>query len=101
MLIEWLKAIGALGLPIAIVFVALIFRRSITGWLESDNKVSIGPLELTRDIERIAKTSDKLLKDTTRLQILLGEARVLEAEVFMSYPLLSEKQADQMMDNTR
>lgn len=100
-LVEWLKALGTLGLPIAIVFVALIFRRPIAVWLESANRVSIGPIELNRDIERIAKASDKILEDTTRLQILLGEARILEAEVFLSYPLLSETQAEQMRENTK
>jgi hypothetical protein len=91
MLLEWLKALGPFALPIAIVVVALVFYRPLVDWLKGANRVSLGPIELTRDIERIAKAGDKLLDDTTRLQVLLGEARVLESEVFLSYPLLGEK----------
>lgn len=100
MLVELAKALGALSLPIAIVVIALVYRRPLTKWLDSANKVSLGPIEITRDLERIAKASDKILKDTTRLQILLGEARVLEAEVFLAYPILSDEQAKKMRENT-
>lgn len=100
MWLEWAKALGSFALPIAMLVLALIFYRPLRNWLRSANRVSLGPLELTRDIERIAKAGDKLLEDTTRLQVLLGEARVLETEVFLSYPLLSEEQAKQMNENT-
>jgi hypothetical protein len=68
-------------------------------WLKTANVVSVGPLEFKREIDEIADASRQLLKDRTRLQLLIAESCVIEVDVFLSYPLLSEEQRGRMLEN--
>ena len=95
MLVEWGKIVAEISLPLAIIIVALLYRQAVTEWLKTASEVSIGPFEL----KRLATVGEKILKDTSRLQIMIAEGRVIEAEVFLSYPLLSAEQAEQMRRN--
>ena len=92
LIVDWLSAIGALLLPISILAVVLVFRRPIIEWLTTAETVSVGPFELKREIREIAAASRQLLKDTSRLQLLIAGSRVIEGDVLLSYPLLSEEQ---------
>jgi len=76
-----------------------MFRVPIWNWLRTANTVSIGPLELKREISELADASRQLLEDSTKLQLLIAESRVIELEVFLSYPLLSEEQRRRMEEN--
>jgi hypothetical protein len=98
-MLEWGKVLAEASWPLVILVVALIFRQSIKRWLDSTSKVSIGPVELTRDLEKLATASRQVLKDTTKLQILSAESRVIEMEVFLSYPILTEEQTAVMKQN--
>jgi hypothetical protein len=94
-MLEWGKILADLSVPIAIIVVALLYRNVLGEWLKKAAKISIGPIEL----ERIADASEKILRDTTTLQIVIAEGRILEAEIFLSYPILSDEQTAQMKKN--
>jgi hypothetical protein len=40
-----------------------------------------------------------MLKDTSKLQLLLAESQAIEIQVFLSYPLLDDDQRKLMQDN--
>lgn len=99
LIVDWVNALGALLLPVAILIIAAVFHRPIREWLKSADSVSVGPFELKREIREIADSSRRILKDTSRLQILIAESRAIEVEVFLSYPLLTDEQRARMQSN--
>jgi hypothetical protein len=96
---DLVSAIGSLLIAIAILVVVVTLRGPFTEWLKTASKVTVGPFELEREIGKIADQSKQLLKDTSKLQLLIAESRAIEVEVFLSYPLLSEDQRRQMQEN--
>ena len=97
---DLITAIGSLLIAIAILSAVLMFRGPLREWLKTANKVSVGPFELERQkIDEIADQSRQLLKDTSKLQLLIAESRAIEVEVFLSYPLLSDAQRQRMQDD--
>jgi hypothetical protein len=99
LIVDWISALGALLLPVAVLVVAWLFRRPIKDWLTTANRVSVGPFELEREIQQIAHNSRQMLKDTSKLQLLLAESQAIEIQVFLSYPLLDDDQRKLMQDN--
>ena len=71
--IEWMHAVGAVAWPLAILIVALMFRKPLANWLKTAKKLSVGPFEIEREIAEIAENSKQLLKDTSKLQLLIAE----------------------------
>ena len=98
-IIEWMNAIGAVSWPLAILIVALMFRKTISDWLSTAKKLSVGPFNFERELTEIAANSKQLLKDTSKLQLLIAESRAIETRVFLSYPLLSNEQQREMREN--
>jgi hypothetical protein len=96
---DLVSAAGSLLIAIAVFVVVLTLRGPLTEWLKTASKVTVGPIELEREIEKIADQSKQLLNDTSKLQLLIAESRAIEVEVFLSYPLLSEDQRGQMQAN--
>jgi hypothetical protein len=96
---DLVSAVGSLLIAIAILVVVLTFRGPLVDWLKTASRVSVGPFELERKIGEIADQSRQVLKDTSKLQLLIAESRAIEIEVFLSYPLLSDTQRRQMQDN--
>ena len=96
---DLISAIGSLLIAVAVLVAVLTFRGPLTEWLKTASKVSVGPFELERKIGEIADQSRQVLKDTSKLQLLIAESRAIEIEVFLSYPLLSDAQRRPMQDN--
>jgi len=101
LIVAWVNAFGTLLLPVIVLVVAFMFRKAIRSWLETANRLAIGPLELTREIRDIADKSRMLLDDTEKLQVLLAESRAIEVKVFLNYPLLDERQRAEMLENLK
>ena len=99
LLMDWLSALGAFFWPIVILVIALMFRRAIAEWLRTADRLSVGPFEVKRELSEIAENSKRLLRDTSKLQILIAESRAIEVRVFLSYPLLSNEQRAEMLKN--
>ena len=97
-LIALLNALSALWLPLAIVIAAVMFYAPVKKFLGGANRLELGPLAVEKKIEKIAQDARQSLIDTSNLQIVLAESRIVELEHILSLGVLV---ADEQKDKLR
>lgn len=81
MSIEWAELFlkHLFSWPVAIVIVALLFRKFLLSFLQDVTKAKLGPVELERKIEKVQQETEalkeinRLFVETERLQMKLSE----------------------------
>jgi hypothetical protein len=63
--------------PVAIVIVALLFRKHLSAFFVTVRKGKVGPVEFER-FDRILEKSEAAVEDIERLQLLIAKARLAE-----------------------
>ena len=86
--LEWVKAVGPLvcSWPIMALLATLIFRKPLANLVkqltEADVKrAKIGPVEVERELGKLAKEGKQAVETMNQLNILMAESRILELEI--------------------
>jgi hypothetical protein len=91
-IVAWMQAAGSLLFALAVILALVLFRRPLLSWLMTANSMSLGPIELRRELTEIADKSRQVLSDTSKLQLLIAESRVVEIEISLAFPFVDGDQ---------
>ena len=92
--IDFLKAASPWALPAVILLVAVLFYGPIRAFMKNATRVEFGPLAI--EIKRIAENSRQALLDTSSLQIVLAESRIVELEHILSLGMVASDQKEKL-----